>query len=118
MTAVCLKAAEILKKNGNISCEVIDARIIRPMSSESIDVYRSSAFRTGCILAVEDNVTAGGYGSAVEEIFAADEKVKVYKAGWPDMFIAQGTQAELEHRYGLDAEGIADRVRNIIERKA
>ena len=34
------------------------------------------------------------------------------------MFIAQGTQAELEHRYGLDAEGIADRVRNIIERKA
>ena len=118
MTAVCLKAAEILKKNGNISCEVIDARIIRPMSSESIDLYRSSAFRTGCILAVEDNVTAGGYGSAVEEIFAADEKVKVYKAGWPDMFIAQGTQAELEHRYGLDAEGIADRVRNIIERKA
>lgn len=118
MTAVCLKAAEILKKNSNISCGVIDARIIHPMSSESIDVYRSSACRTGCILAVEDNVTTGGYGSAVEEIFAADEKVKVYKAGWPDMFIAQGTQAELEHRYGLDAEGIADRVRNIIEGKA
>lgn len=118
MTAVCLKAAEILEKNYDISCEVIDARIIRPVRSDALAVYKSSAEKTGRVLAVEDNVTVGGYGSAVEEIFAADENVKVYKAGWPDMFISQGTQAELEHRYELDAEGIAGRVRNIIEGKA
>ncbi len=118
MTAVCLRAAEILEKNYNISCDVIDARIIRPVRSDALAVYKSSAEKTGCVLTVEDNVTVGGYGSAMEEIFAADENVKVYKAGWPDMFISQGTQAELEHRYELDAEGIAGRVRNIIEGKA
>ncbi len=118
MTAVCLKAADILEKFYKINCEVIDARIIRPMCSDTAGVYKRSAAVTGRILTVEDNVTTGGYGSAVEDIFAAEDNVKVYKAGWPDMFVSQGTQAELECRYELDAEGIAGRVRKIIEGKA
>lgn len=118
MTSVCLEAAKILERDHGISCEVIDARIIRPMSDETRGVYKMSAAKTGRVLTAEDNVTAGGYGSAIESVFAADDKVKVYKAGWPDTFIPQGTQAELERRYELDAKGIADRVRDIIEGKA
>lgn len=119
MTDVCLKAAQMLENSDNaISCEVIDARIIRPVRSDALGIYKKSAAKTGCILTVEDNAVIGGYGSAVEEIFAAEDGVKVYKAGWPDMFVSQGTQAELEHRYELDAEGIANRVRKIIEGKA
>lgn len=119
MTAVCIKAAELLENSEDpISCEIIDARIIRPVCQETVSIYKSSAEKTGRILTVEDNVVIGGYGSAVEEIFAAEDKVKVYKAGWPDTFVSQGSQAELESRYGLDAAGIADRVRKIIEGKA
>lgn len=119
MTAVCIKAAELLENSEDpISCEIIDARIIRPVCQETVSIYKSSAEKTGRILTVEDNVVIGGYGSAVEEIFAAEDKVKVYKAGWPDTFVSQGSQAELDSRYGLDAAGIADRVRKIIEGKA
>lgn len=113
MTAVCLRAAAILSDEG-ISCEVINAGIICPLTPDDCDVYRRSAQRTGRILAAEDNVISGGYGSLIEELFAS-ENIKVYKAGWPVVFVPQGSQAELEARYRLDAEGIADRVRKIIE---
>jgi 1-deoxy-D-xylulose-5-phosphate synthase len=116
MVERCLKAAETL--SADISCEVIDARIIRPVLAETVDIYRKSAKKTKCIVTVEDNVIAGGFGSVIEEIFAADTEVRVYKVGWPDKFISQGTQSELETRYGLDTAGIADKVRKIIEGKA
>jgi 1-deoxy-D-xylulose-5-phosphate synthase len=116
MVERCLKAAETL--SADISCEVIDARIIRPVLAETVDIYRKSAKKTKCIVTVEDNVIAGGFGSVIEEIFAADTEVRVYKVGWPDKFVSQGTQSELETRYGLDTAGIADKVRKIIEGKA
>lgn len=117
MTETCLKAAEILAEQG-ISCSVIDAQIIKPLRDEDIDIYRKAAASCGIVITAEDNVTSGGYGSIIEELFAADRAVSVYKAGWPDEFVCQGTQAELEHRFGLDAEGIAEKVRKAIEGKA
>ncbi|MBR5229025.1 MAG: 1-deoxy-D-xylulose-5-phosphate synthase [Firmicutes bacterium] len=116
MTDNCLKAADILKKQG-INAGVIDARKIRPLTEEDKDVYRRSSF-SGRLLVVEDNVCTGGFGNIIESIFAADPKVKVYKMGWPDEFIAHGTQKQLEALWGLDPSGIADKVREIIERKA
>ena len=116
MTENCLKAADILKKKG-ISAGVIDARKIRPLTEEDKDVYRRCAY-TGRFLVVEDNVCTGGFGSIISDIFAADPKVKVYRAGWPDEFVTHGTQQQLESLYGLDPAGIADKVREIIERKA
>ncbi len=116
MTENCLKAADILKKKG-ISAGVIDARKIRPLTEEDKDVYRRCAY-TGRFLVVEDNVCTGGFGSIISDIFAADPKVKVYRAGWPDEFVTHGTQQQLESLHGLDPAGIADKVREIIERKA
>ena len=50
------------------------------------------------IACLENGCVAGGLGEAI----GAD-----YKFGWPDEFIPHGTQAELERRYGLDADSIA-----------
>ena len=42
---------------------------------------------------------AGGFGEAI----GADVKF-----GWPDEFIPHGAPAELERKYGLDAETITE----------
>ena len=42
--------------------------------------------------------------------------VKVTNIGWPDKFIEHGKVNQLFEKYGLDAEGIAERVRKAFER--
>lgn len=116
MTEICLRASEILRTAG-IECDVIDAGIIKPLTDSDRKIYMKSAEKTGIVFTAEDNVTAGGYGDAVETLFADDHDVSVYKAGWPDVFIPHGSCDELRHIYGLDAEGIARKVSDIIERK-
>ena len=117
MTQNCLEAAKLLRFSG-ISASVIDVTKIKPLTEDDIMVFRRAAARTGKILTVEDNVCTGGFGSIIEDIFAADPEVKVYKAGWPDEFVQHGSQQQLEQLYGLDPAGIADKVREIIEGKA
>lgn len=117
MTSYCLKAAEKLQETG-IQAEVIDARIIKPFNKENADVYIDSAERTGRVLTVEDNIKFGGFGSLIESLFSADSDIKVYKIGWPDEFVCHGTQEQLEKKFGLDPDSIAEKVREIIEGKA
>jgi 1-deoxy-D-xylulose-5-phosphate synthase len=59
------------------------------------------------IITVEDGVIKGGFGSAVLE-FAADHSYtpEVLRMGIPDYFVEHGTQQELYHECGFDAEGI------------
>lgn len=117
MTEICLRAAEILANKG-IECDVIDAGIIKPLSQHDRAVYGRSAEKTGWVVAVEDNVVTGGYGSVIEGIFAEDTDKAVFRIGWPDVFIPHGGRDELMHIYGLDAEGVARKVSDICERKA
>jgi 1-deoxy-D-xylulose-5-phosphate synthase len=64
------------------------------------------------IITVEDGAIKGGFGSAVLE-FAGDHgyAVKIKRMGIPDYFVEHGTQQELWHECGYDAEGI----RRVIE---
>ena len=59
------------------------------------------------IITVEDGVIKGGFGSAVLE-FAADHGYtpEVHRMGIPDYFVEHGTQQQLYHECGFDAEGI------------
>ena len=60
----------------------------------------------------------GGFGSYVEDLFAQNTGVKVYRIAWPDEFIPHGTQTQLLKKYGTDASSIAERVREAVEGKA
>jgi 1-deoxy-D-xylulose-5-phosphate synthase len=67
---------------------------------------------------LEENVLAGGFGSAVLELLCeAGVNVPVLRIGLPDKFIEQGSQAELRARYGLDAKGIAAAVRDVMKKQ-
>lgn len=106
-----LAAAEALEKEG-LSVAVVDARFIKPLDT---DLLLGEARRTAVVVTVEENVLAGGFGSAVLELFAeADVEARVVRLGLADSFVEQGSQEELRERCGLDATGIARGVRRAL----
>ncbi|MDP2277357.1 MAG: transketolase C-terminal domain-containing protein, partial [Nitrospirota bacterium] len=66
------------------------------------------ASKTKRIITIEENMIAGGFGSAVLEYLNSmdlpDIKIKIL--GIPDEFVEQGSQAILRKKYGIDEEGI------------
>ncbi len=104
-----LSAAERLAAEG-ISALVVNARFVKPIDRELV---LRTARATGRVLTVEENVLAGGFGSAVLETLsdAGVTDVRVVRLGMPDAFIEHATAAAQRRRLGLDAEGIAAKVR-------
>jgi 1-deoxy-D-xylulose-5-phosphate synthase len=61
---------------------------------------------------LEDNVIAGGAGSAVNELLAAERvTTATLNLGLPDIFVEHGKPVELLKDCGLDAEGIEAAIR-------
>ena len=99
-----LKASEMLRKEGISPC-VINARFIRPLDE---DLILSVASRVKRIVTVEENMLAGGFGSAVLECLnkAGFDDVSVRRIGIEDEFVEHGSQSILRKKYHLDEEGI------------
>ena len=115
MVKTALKASLILESEG-IRCGVTDARFITPPDRKKVLEAASSS---KLIITCEDNVTHGGFGSIISDIICEEYPgISVYRMGWPSKFIEHGSIPELFSRYRLDAEGMAERIREIIERKA
>jgi 1-deoxy-D-xylulose-5-phosphate synthase len=62
-------------------------------------------------ITVEENVIAGGAGSAINE-FLQKQRIlmPVLNIGLPDRFIEQGSREELLSLVGLDAKGILNSI--------
>ncbi len=103
-----LQAAGILEEEG-LSLAVADARFLAPLDRELIC---AEARRSGVVVTVEENVLAGGFGSAVLEVLAeARLTPRVLRLGLPDQFVEQGTQEELRAQCGIDTAGIVRQIR-------
>lgn len=98
-----LGAAELLKAKG-IDAEVINIHTIKPLDEELV---LSSAKKTGRVFTAEEHSILGGLGSAVAEVLSEKCPTKLTRIGINDVFGESGPAAELIHKYGLDAEGIA-----------
>jgi len=98
------RAAEELRTRG-ISAAVIDARFVKPLDAGLI---RPVAQRIGKVLTVEENVLAGGFGSAVLEMLEehGDHPQAFRRIGIRDTFVEHGSQAVLREAYGLTSEAI------------
>ena len=80
------------------------ARFVKPLDENLI---LSLAAQHGRVLTVEENVLAGGFGSAILELLAdRGLTVAVKRLGIPDIFVEHGAPAILRRKYGLDADGI------------
>jgi 1-deoxy-D-xylulose-5-phosphate synthase len=100
-----LEAAAGLEKMG-ISAAVINPRFIKPLDG---DLIADWAGRTGKLITVEDNVRAGGFGSAVLEMLQRRglTGVRVKSLGLPDRFLEHGSQQQLWHLARIDAAAIS-----------
>ncbi len=108
MVGPALAAAATLALEG-IHATVVNARFAKPLDAERL---LALAARTPRMLTVEEHVAAGGFGSAVGELF--DEqglKVDLEIIGVPDEWVDHGTQTLWRTHFGLDANGIAAAVR-------
>ncbi|MBI2953518.1 MAG: 1-deoxy-D-xylulose-5-phosphate synthase [Chloroflexi bacterium] len=110
MVYPALQAADLLQREG-ILAAVVNARFVKPLDVKLI-VSLASRFRR--IVTVEENILAGGFGSAVLELLEERrvQDVQVIRIGLPDEFVEHGTQSILRDKYGLTAEGIAREVLN------
>lgn len=113
MVAPSLQASRLLAANG-ISVGVLDARFVKPLDRALIVEKARSA---GRVLVVEEGILAGGFGSAVLELFSEEglENVRTSRIGLPDSFVEHGTRTELLADYGLTPESIAERVESMLE---
>lgn len=103
MLKAAAEAAERLKADG---CQpmLINMRFIKPLDEEML---LHAAKKCGLIVTVEDNLRMGGLGSKVLEFYGEKGvQADVLNLAFPDKYIEQGTQAQLFTRYGLDAAGI------------
>ncbi len=106
-----LAAAAELAKEG-ISAEVINMHTIKPIDAELVV---ASAKKTGVVVTVEEHSVIGGLGSAVCDVLSEQCPTKVVKIGMNDRFGESGPAVELVHKYGLDAQGIAAKVREAVK---
>lgn len=107
--AQALAAADALAAEG-ISVEVVDVMSVKPLDEETII---ASAAKTGRVLTVEEHSIYGGMGSAVAELLSEKHPVPVTRLGLTT-FGQSGDAAELLAYYGLDAAGLAARVREVL----
>jgi 1-deoxy-D-xylulose-5-phosphate synthase len=94
-----LAAAEML------DATVANMRFVKPLDAELI---LKLAREHDALVTVEENVVAGGAGSGVSELLAADGiTMPTLHLGLPDRFIDHGDPAILLAQVGLDGKGIA-----------
>jgi 1-deoxy-D-xylulose-5-phosphate synthase len=112
LAVTCEEAARLLKQDG-ISVTLVDPRWVKPLDPRLGALAGSHRL----VATVEDNVLAGGFGSAVAEVLADGEiRTSLLRLGIPDQFLPHGKRDVLLAELGLDAAGVADRVRKALHR--
>ena len=101
-----LEAAKTLERRG-VSARVINMHTIKPLDDE---ILQKAAAETHMIFTIEEHQIAGGLGGAVSEFLAENHPIRVIRIGMNDRFGESGQAATLMHKFGLDAEGITNRI--------
>ena len=101
-----LEAAKRLEADG-IHARVIDMSIaLKPCDRDAII---TAARETGRLITVEEHSRYGGLGGMVAEIICEEVPgTELTILGIPDENAIHGTDKEIRHYYGLDADGIYD----------
>ncbi len=108
------RAAIALSGDG-IETTVVNMRFVKPLDTE---LLKKLSAEMDSIVTIEENVLAGGFGSAVAE-FLADEDIRLplLRIGIGDSFVEQGTRPELWELCGLQPEQIAARVKKLWDKE-
>jgi 1-deoxy-D-xylulose-5-phosphate synthase len=99
-----------------LGATVVNMRFVKPLDA---DLVLEIASGHDLIVTVEENVVAGGAGSAVAELLAQHKSVTdILHLGLPDQYVDHGDQSQLLASVGLDAASltrtIAERAQHVL----
>jgi 1-deoxy-D-xylulose-5-phosphate synthase len=93
-----------------LDATVVNMRFVKPLD-EALLLELAASHEL--LVTIEENVLAGGAGSAVNECLARHQRPpELLNLGLPDRFIEQGEREELLADCGLDAVGIERAIRH------
>lgn len=105
---------EVEAAAAKFNATVVDMRFVKPLDTACLDQLMTTH---SVLVTVEENVIAGGAGSAVSEYIAQHKaSPQVLAIGLPDEFIKHGSQGEVRAELGLDAAGIERQVNDFIKK--
>lgn len=110
MVRPALDAADRLAARG-ISCTVLDMYCVKPLDTASVI---RAAENAKVVVTVEEHAPFGGLGSMVAQAVGQSCPRKLRTMSLPDAPVITGTSQEVFHYYGLDAEGIARTVEELL----
>ncbi|MDH3925235.1 MAG: 1-deoxy-D-xylulose-5-phosphate synthase [Xanthomonadales bacterium] len=91
-----------------LNATLLNMRFVKPLDREAILSVAGSHTQ---IVTVEENAIAGGAGSGVNELLAAEGlPLDILNIGLGDDYIQHATREQCLHQAGLDSEGIAARI--------
>jgi 1-deoxy-D-xylulose-5-phosphate synthase len=112
MVEVAEKAAVDLAEKG-VRAGVINARWVKPLDPRIM----GWAAPVDHVVTLEDNVIAGGFGSAVTEAFSEAGLTKnMTHVGVPDDFLPFGSASDVMESVGMDADSVVERVLSVVGR--
>lgn len=104
-------ASKLLEAQG-ISVGVLDMHTIKPLDTAAI---LRIAEKVGVIVTLEEHSINGGLGSAVAEVLAESSwGGKFRRIGMPDEFAVLGETEEIYRYYGIDREGVAEKIKALL----
>src|SRR5687768_15840654 len=107
-----LAAAELLGRDG-INVTVVNCRFLKPYDEVTLAAVLADHKR---ILVVEEGTVVNGFGAFMSTVIERhDDTVRVHTLGVPDRIIYAASRARQLEQCGLDAPGIAHRVRALLE---
>lgn len=116
-TGICLgaaqAAADLLASDG-WGAGILHVPTVKPFD---VKTFESMASAVPIIVSVEEHSVIGGLGSALAERIAESPRLsqkRFHRIGLPDVFPdGYGSQAELMGKYGIDADSIAETIREL-----
>jgi 1-deoxy-D-xylulose-5-phosphate synthase len=108
MVEESLKAAETLAAEG-LPVTVVNCRYLKPHDAATLQALLATHTQ---LLVVEEGTVVNGFGAYMASVVSAiDPGVRVIAHGVPDRIVYAASRAKQLAQVGLDAAGIADRVR-------
>lgn len=109
-----MMGAKILKEKHGISARVVDMHTVKPLD---VEMLMKCADETGNIVTVEEHSINGGLGgTCAEYLLEAGFKGKFKRIGLPDKFAVLGDPDEIYKFYGMDPEGIAKQIAELMKK--
>ncbi|OGC85046.1 transketolase [Candidatus Adlerbacteria bacterium RIFCSPHIGHO2_12_FULL_53_18] len=107
-----LVAAKTLEEK--FAIVVINIHTVKPLDTKTVTQWSKKA---GAVVTVEEHQIAGGLGSAIAEVLAAQAPVPQEFIGVKDQFGQSGEPGELIAHYGMDVPHITAAITKVVKRK-